>query len=161
MDTTGLVIITLATILGIGPIATILDIIRTATFVAAGEVRAALASVNSDSPWFTALGGPPAPPKENFRDTGEIHVRAGRHRNRKNRLRDMADATGESVKNVAKTSEEMAAIAQDAKPDAAELAGFRAAYTSGTGLANAVVKSDQVETVYRYGDASREAARRI
>jgi hypothetical protein len=36
MDTTGLVIITRATILGIVPIATILD---TATFVVVGEVR--------------------------------------------------------------------------------------------------------------------------
>ena len=52
MDTIGLVIITLATILGIGPIATILDIVRTATFVAVGEGWAGLASVNSDSPWL-------------------------------------------------------------------------------------------------------------
>ena len=52
------------------------------------------------------------------------------------------------------------AIAQDAKPTTDELASFRAAYTSGTGLAYVVVKNDQGETVYRYGDASREAARR-
>ena len=53
------------------------------------------------------------------------------------------------------------AIAQDAKPTTDELTSFRAAYTSGTGLAYVVVKNDQGETVYRYGDASREAARRI
>ena len=35
------------------------------------------------------------------------------------------------------------AIAQDAKPTTDELASFRAAYTSGTGLAYVVVKDDQ------------------
>ena len=52
------------------------------------------------------------------------------------------------------------AIAQDAKPTTDELASFRAAYTSGTGLTYVVVKDDRAETVYRYGDASREAAKR-
>jgi hypothetical protein len=52
------------------------------------------------------------------------------------------------------------AIAQDAKPSTDELARFRAAYTSGAGLAYVVTSGDQGETVYRYGDASREAARR-
>ena len=51
------------------------------------------------------------------------------------------------------------ALAQDAKPTTDELTSFRAAYTSGTGLAYVVVKNDQGKTVYRYGDASRAAAR--
>jgi hypothetical protein len=42
----------------------------------------------------------------------------------------------------------------------ADVEKFRAAYTSGSGLAYVVVNSDKGETVYRYGDASREAAKK-
>ncbi|MFM9849212.1 MAG: hypothetical protein ACKVP3_18875 [Hyphomicrobiaceae bacterium] len=52
------------------------------------------------------------------------------------------------------------AIAQEARPAADELAAFRSAYTSGKGLTYVVVKDEKGETVYRYGDASREAAKR-
>jgi len=41
-----------------------------------------------------------------------------------------------------------------------ELSGFRAAYTSGDGLAYVVISDDKGEHVYRYGDASRLAAKR-
>jgi hypothetical protein len=37
---------------------------------------------------------------------------------------------------------------------------FRAAYEAGKGLSYVVVKDDKGERVYRYGDASREAAKR-
>lgn len=47
-----------------------------------------------------------------------------------------------------------AALAQ--APEDAELENFRAAYISGTGLAYVVIG----EQLYRYGDASRESARR-
>jgi hypothetical protein len=48
-------------------------------------------------------------------------------------------------------------LAQDS--DAA-LEKFRAAYTSGSGLAYVVMQTDKGERVYRYGDASREAAKK-
>jgi hypothetical protein len=48
--------------------------------------------------------------------------------------------------------------AEQATPDA-DLAKFRAAYTSGEGLAYVVIK-DEGEQVYRYGDASRLTAKR-
>ena len=41
-----------------------------------------------------------------------------------------------------------------------ELATFRQAYTAGDGLAYVVIPGDQGERVYRYGDASREAAKK-
>lgn len=50
--------------------------------------------------------------------------------------------------------------AQDATNVADELAQFRQSYTSGKGLTYVVVKDGQAETIYRYGDASREAAKR-
>lgn len=46
-----------------------------------------------------------------------------------------------------------------AQSDAA-LEKFRAAYTSGSGLAYVVIDTDKGEKVYRYGDASREAAKK-
>ena len=52
------------------------------------------------------------------------------------------------------------AVAQDTKPAFDELSDFRAAYVAGKGLAYVVVKDKKGETVYRYGDASREAAKR-
>lgn len=42
----------------------------------------------------------------------------------------------------------------------AEVEKFRAAYTSGAGLAYVTVNTDKGEKVYRYGDASREAAKK-
>jgi len=42
----------------------------------------------------------------------------------------------------------------------AEVEKFREAYTSGSGLAYVVVNTDKGERVYRYGDASREAAKK-
>lgn len=41
-----------------------------------------------------------------------------------------------------------------------ELAQFRAAYTSGSGLAYVVVPEKDGEKIYRYGDASRETAKK-
>ena len=52
------------------------------------------------------------------------------------------------------------AVAQDAKPTFDELSDFRAAYMAGKGFAYVVVKDEKGETVYRYGDASREAVKR-
>ena len=49
------------------------------------------------------------------------------------------------------------AFAQDG---AAELDKFRTAYTSGKGLTYVVVPGAKGERVYRYGDASREAAKK-
>jgi hypothetical protein len=37
---------------------------------------------------------------------------------------------------------------------------FRSAYTSGSGLAYVIINTDKGEQVYRYGDASREAAKK-
>ena len=52
------------------------------------------------------------------------------------------------------------AVAQDTKPAFDEPSDFRAAYVAEKGLAYVVVKDDKGEIVYRYGDASREAAKR-
>jgi hypothetical protein len=51
-----------------------------------------------------------------------------------------------------------AAFAQ--APEDVELEQFRAAYISGTGLAYVLLRNDKVERLFRYGDTSREAARR-
>jgi hypothetical protein len=51
----------------------------------------------------------------------------------------------------------MAADAPVADPD---LVQFRQAYTTGSGLTYVVVKDDTGEKVYRYGDASRQAAQK-
>jgi hypothetical protein len=42
----------------------------------------------------------------------------------------------------------------------ADLAQFRAAYTSGEGLAYVVINDDKGEHIYRYGDASRLTAKK-
>src|SRR6476661_10235908 len=49
-----------------------------------------------------------------------------------------------------------------AEPAAADpdLAQFRAAYTSGDGLAYVVINDDKGEHIYRYGDASRLTAKK-
>jgi hypothetical protein len=49
-----------------------------------------------------------------------------------------------------------------ADPPAADpdLASFRQSYTTGTGLTYVVVKDDKGENIYRYGDASRQAAQK-
>ena len=49
-----------------------------------------------------------------------------------------------------------------ADPPAADpdLAPFRQSYTTGTGLSYVVVKDDKGERIYRYGDASRQAAQK-
>jgi hypothetical protein len=49
------------------------------------------------------------------------------------------------------------ALAEDTGP---ALEKFRAAYESGTGLAYVMITDDKGERIYRYGDASREAAKR-
>jgi hypothetical protein len=49
------------------------------------------------------------------------------------------------------------AFAQD---NAAELEKFRTAYTAGKGLSYVVVPGEKGERIYRYGDASREAAKK-
>jgi len=41
-----------------------------------------------------------------------------------------------------------------------ELAQFRSAYTSGSGLAYVVVPDEKGEKIYRYGDASRDTAKK-
>ena len=41
-----------------------------------------------------------------------------------------------------------------------DLAPFRQAYTTGSGLSYVVVKDDKGEQIYRYGDASRQAAQK-
>jgi hypothetical protein len=51
----------------------------------------------------------------------------------------------------------LAADPPKADPD---LAQFRQAYTAGKGLAYVVVKDDKGERIYRYGDASRQAAQK-
>jgi hypothetical protein len=51
----------------------------------------------------------------------------------------------------------MAADAPAADPD---LAQFRQAYTTGSGLAYVAIKDDKGEKIYRYGDASRLTALR-
>lgn len=51
------------------------------------------------------------------------------------------------------------ALAADTQPDP-DLAQFRAAYTSGDGLAYVVMKDGKGEQIYRYGDASRLTAKK-
>jgi hypothetical protein len=45
-------------------------------------------------------------------------------------------------------------------PEDVELEQFRAAYISGAGLAYILLRDEKGERLYRYGDASREAAKR-
>jgi hypothetical protein len=47
-----------------------------------------------------------------------------------------------------------------AQDEAAALEKFRAAYTAGKGLSYVVVPSEKGERLYRYGDTSREAAKK-
>ncbi len=42
-----------------------------------------------------------------------------------------------------------------------DLAQFRAAYTSGDGLAYVVINDEKGDHIYRYGDASRLAAKKV
>jgi hypothetical protein len=53
----------------------------------------------------------------------------------------------------------LAVQALAADPDPA-IEQFRAAYTSGKGLAYVVVTGEKGERIYRYGDGSREAAKK-
>jgi hypothetical protein len=53
-----------------------------------------------------------------------------------------------------------AAFAADPPAADPDLAPFRQAYTAGTGLSYVVVKDDKGERIYRYGDASRQAAQK-
>jgi hypothetical protein len=52
------------------------------------------------------------------------------------------------------------AFAADEPAVDADLVQFRAAYTSGDGLAYVVINDDKGEHVYRYGDASRLTAKK-
>jgi hypothetical protein len=52
------------------------------------------------------------------------------------------------------------AFAADPPAGDPELAKFREAYTAGTGLSYVVVKDDKGDNIYRYGDASRQAAQK-
>jgi hypothetical protein len=52
------------------------------------------------------------------------------------------------------------ALAADPPAPDPDLATFRQSYTTGTGLAYVVVKNDKGENIYRYGDASRQAAQK-
>src|SRR5215475_15906988 len=52
------------------------------------------------------------------------------------------------------------ALAADPPAADSDLGQFRQAYTTGAGLAYVVVKDDKGEKVYRYGDASRQAAQK-
>lgn len=54
----------------------------------------------------------------------------------------------------AQTAPAQPAPAQD------ELSSFRAAYTAGDGLAYVVVPDEKGEKIYRYGDASRQTAKK-
>lgn len=51
------------------------------------------------------------------------------------------------------------ALAADVAADP-DLAKFRDAYTTGDGLSYVVIKTDKGEQIYRYGDASRLAAKK-
>ena len=55
-----------------------------------------------------------------------------------------------------------APAAWTAEPEAPDpdLAKFRQAYTSGSGIAYVVIHNDKGERIYRYGDASRETAKK-
>jgi hypothetical protein len=54
----------------------------------------------------------------------------------------------------------MAVMAAEKPAPDPDLAQFRSAYTSGDGLAYVVINDEKGEHVYRYGDASRLAAKR-
>jgi hypothetical protein len=52
------------------------------------------------------------------------------------------------------------ALAADPPAADPDLAQFRQAYTTGSGLAYVVIKDDKGDNIYRYGDASRQAAQK-
>jgi hypothetical protein len=52
------------------------------------------------------------------------------------------------------------ATAADQPATDPELAQFRQAYTTGSGLTYVVIKNDKDEKIYRYGDISRQAAQK-
>jgi hypothetical protein len=52
------------------------------------------------------------------------------------------------------------ALAADPPKADPDLAKFREAYTTGKGLAYVVITDDKGERIYRYGDASRQAAQK-
>jgi|GEM_PF-2374314 len=52
------------------------------------------------------------------------------------------------------------ALAADPPKADPDLAKFREAYTAGSGLAYVVIADEKGERVYRYGDASRQAAQK-
>jgi len=54
----------------------------------------------------------------------------------------------------------LAVAAAEQKTAEADLSQFRAAYTSGDGLAYVVINDEKGEHVYRYGDASRLTAKK-
>jgi hypothetical protein len=51
-------------------------------------------------------------------------------------------------------------LAADTPAADADLAPFRQAYTTGSGLSYVVIKDDKGDQIYRYGDASRQAAQK-
>src|SRR5215472_1551253 len=52
------------------------------------------------------------------------------------------------------------ALAADPSAADLDLVQFRQAYTTGSGLAYVVIKDEKGDKVYRYGDASRQAAQK-
>ena len=76
---------------------------------------------------------------------------------------DVADRTEVHVKKTAMLAAIIlplaATTALAAEPDPA-LAQFRAAYTSGDGIAYVVIPDEKGERIYRYGDASRVTAKK-
>jgi hypothetical protein len=52
------------------------------------------------------------------------------------------------------------AVAADPSAADLDLVQFRQAYTTGSGLAYVVIKDEKGDKVYRYGDASRQAAQK-
>jgi len=52
------------------------------------------------------------------------------------------------------------AVAADPSTADQDLVQFRQAYTTGSGLAYVVIKDEKGDKVYRYGDASRQAAQK-
>ena len=52
------------------------------------------------------------------------------------------------------------ALAAEPKAADPELAQFRAAYTAGTGITYVVIADEKGERIYRYGEASRQTARK-
>jgi hypothetical protein len=85
------------------------------------------------------------------RQTVRIHPPSAKERN----VRKLAIAAP-----IIATLAATAAFAADPPAADPDLAPFRQAYTAGTGLSYVVVKDDKGERIYRYGDASRQAAQK-